>query len=280
MKALFNRQSILIAATAILIAIISFISVNAFSSAGPVTGVANAISRPIRAASATVTGTFERIYASIYRYDALMARYERNLALLTEFDRNEREADLLAEENRLLRAQLEFRDRNPDYDSDMAEFISWSGSNWSHSFTINRGSNNSIIARGNSVVTEYGALIGRVTEVGALSSTVVTILDTTFSAGAYVGDGDGLATIRGDFNLMRAGLMMLDHLDDDQIVRPGDRVVTSGRAGIFPRGLMVGEVVDVHMHDTGIGRFATVRPTRAMEALSEVFFITYFEPVE
>ena len=280
MRALIKRQSIIIASAAVLIAIVTFVSVNVFGTVGPITNLGNAISGPIRSLTSTVTGIFERIYSSIYRYDELMEDLERLAADNAELRRNFREATQLREENDRFRELLGFRDRNPDFDPELAMFQGWSGSNWSHSFTINRGYANSNISSGNAVVTEYGVLIGQVTDVGATTSTVVTVLDTTFSAGAYVGDGDGTGTVRGDFNLMRSGLIMLDHLDDDQIVRRGDSVVTSGRVGIFPPGLIIGDVVDLHMHSTGIGRFATVRPTRVLEALSEVFVITDFHPEE
>jgi len=280
MKALINKQSIIIASTAVLIAVITFISINAFGSVGPVTNFGNAVTRPIRTLSSTVTDIFERIYSSIYRFDSVMEDYlrvsEENAILRNNF----RASEELADENAQLRAQLGFRERNPAHNSELAQFRSWSGSNWSSSFTINRGYANSGIASGNAVVTEHGVLIGQITDVGATTSTVVTVLDTTFSAGAFVGDGDGTATLRGDFSLMGSGLLMLDHIDDDQIIRPGDAVVTSGIGGIFPPGLIVGDVVDLHIHNTGIGRYATVRPMRVFYALSEVFVITDFEPAE
>ncbi|MCL2200918.1 MAG: rod shape-determining protein MreC [Oscillospiraceae bacterium] len=278
MKALVNRQSIIIASVAVLIAIITFISVNMFGGVGPVTNLGNVITRPIRTLTATITGTFERIYASIYRFDDLLADYERVLAVNAELLRDIREVEELAAENALLRAALDFRDRHPGHQSEIATFLNWGGSNWSSSFTINRGYANSNISSGNAVTTEYGVLIGRVSEVGATTSTVITVLDTTFTAGAFV--GEGTATIRGDFNLMRSGLVMLDHIDDDQIVRVGDTIVTSGRGEVFPRDLIVGNVVGLHMHPTGIGRYATVRPERVFDAITEVFVITYFEPLE
>ena len=277
MKALINKKSILIVSVAILIAVISIVSVNVFNSTGPVTGLANAVTRPIRTLSTTVTGIFERIYASIYRYDELLIDYARLARENANFQRDDRESGILAAENATLRTQLGFRERHPDYDSDYAMVKGRSGSNWSSSFTINIGHSNSKIASGNAVITEYGVLIGQVTEVAATQATVVTILDTTFSAGAFVGDGDTRATVKGDFNLMRAGLLMLDHIDDDQVVLPGDQVVTSGLSGIFPSGLIVGDVIEVHRHSTGVGRYATVRPTRVIDAITEVFIITGFE---
>jgi len=280
MKALVNKKSVIIASVAVLIAMITIVSVNVFSSAGPVTGIANTISRPIRNLSSTVTGIFERIYASTYRYNDLLLVYESLVRENADRERNERESEALAEENEWLRTQLGFRQRNPDYDSDYAMVQNWSGSNWSSSFTIDLGYANSNVRSGNAVITEYGVLIGQVTDVAATSATVVTVLDTTFSAGAFVGAGDGSATVKGDFNLMRAGLIMLDHIDDDQIIMQGDSVVTSGKGSVFPAGLIVGDVLEVHSHDTGIGRYATVRPTRVIDAIYEVFIITGFEPSE
>ena len=280
MKALISRQSIIIASAAVLLAVITIISVNAFSSPGPVTGVASAILRPIRQVTSTVTTVFERIYYSIYRYDTLMAAYEAAIADNAVLMRDFRDAYELARENDMLRTQLNFQQRYVDFESESANVIDTSSSNWSSSFTINRGYANSSIERGNAVISEGGVLIGQVSAVGATSSTVVTILDTTFSAGAFVGVGDNRATVKGDFNLMRQGLIMLDRIDDDQVVLPGDSVVTSGYGGVFPAGLIVGDVLEVQRHSTGVGRFATVRPTRVMDALSLVFVITGFQLVE
>jgi len=280
MKALFSRQSIIIASAAVLIAVITIVSVNVFSSPGPVTGVANAISSPIRALASSVTGTFERIYESIYRYDNLMVEYDRVVKEIANLRRDYRESIQLADENEQLRLMLGFRERHAGFDHQLALVRNYGGSNWTSSFTINLGSANSDIMGGNPVITEYGVLIGQVTDVGATQSTVVTVLDTTFSAGAYIGEGEDDATVKGDFNLMRTGFIMLDHFNDDLIIIPGDSIYTSGKGGVFPAGLVVGEVVEVHRHSTGVGRYATVRPLRGIDALTRVFVITGFEKTE
>ena len=280
MKALFTKKSIIIASIAVLIAVTTIFSINVFGNSGPVTGLANAVSRPLRALASTVAHTFERIYSSIYRYDNLMADYERALRIRTEREMDYREAEDLRAENIRLRALLKFRDSHPGYDHEPANVVNKSGSNWSSSFTIDKGYSNSNIARGNGVATEYGVLIGQVSDVGATMSTVVTVLDTTFSAGALIGDGDGTSTVKGDFSLMHSGLLMLDHIDDNVIVLPGDSVVTSGTGSVFPTGLGVGEVIEVLRHSTGIGLYATVKPWFDIDTVSHVFIITGFETTE
>jgi len=282
MKALITKRSIVIASVSLLLALIALISVNVFTSSGPVTGFANSITRPVRELASTVARAFGTIYASIYRYEELEKRLEELLRTNAQLQQNYRESEALAEENDRLRAALDFRDLHAGYTSEMATLMSWGADNWSSSFIINKGYMNSNIERGHGVVTEYGVLLGQVSEVGATTSTVITVLDTTFRAAVYVGgDGtdnvDGTATAKGDFTFMRSELLILDHIDDDVVIIPGSSVVTSGAGAVFPPNLIIGEVVAVDNHPSGIGRYATVRPQRDINTINNVFVIISFD---
>jgi len=280
MKALINRKTIVIAAIAVLIAIITIVSVNVFDSGGPVTGLANAVSKPVKSLVLSVARSFESIYDSIYNYEALQNSYEEALSDLATIRQAYAESDDLLRENNMFRALFGFLERHEGYVLEEASVEKWGSNNWASTFTINKGYANSVtpIARGNSVITEYGVLIGQITEVSATTSTVVSVLDTTFSAGAFVGDGEGSVTAKGDFTLMNSGQLMLDHLGEDIIVLPGDSVVTSGAGGVFPLGLVIGEVVEVQRHSTGIGRYAIVKPMRAIDrSILDVYVITSFD---
>jgi len=280
MKAFLTRKTIIIAAIAVLIAIITIVSVNVFDNGGPVTAVANTVSRPFKSLVSTVARTFESIYSSIYRYDDLQKRYDRAINELNTMTRAHREAEELLRENNMFRALLGFSERHGGFVLEEARVENWSSNNFVSSFTINKGFANSDkqIARGNSVITEYGVLIGQIKEINAMTSTVVSVLDTTFSAGAFVGDQDGSVTVKGDFSLMSQGLLMLDHLEDERIILPGDTVVTSGAGGVLPVGLVIGEVKEVLRHSTGVGRYATVTPTRAIDiSIIDVYIITSFD---
>ena len=280
MKTLLTRRTIIIAAVAVLIAVTSIISINVFNTSGPVTGLANTISRPLRALTSIVARTFESIYSSIYKYDGLMEDYEKVLRELTELRADSREVEDLREENDRLRELVDFRKRHGGFESEDAMVVGRTGSNWSSSFTIDRGYANSNIERGNAVVTAYGVLIGQVSEVNAIDSIVVTVLDTTFSAGVFVGESDSSVPAKGDFTLMRSGLLMLDRLPASLVVLPGNTVVTSGYGSVLPPGLVVGEIVEVLRHNTGIGLYATVKPMRDVDTISQVFIITGFETTD
>jgi len=282
MKALITRRSIIIASASLLLAIVAIISVNVFSSAGPVTGIANTITRPVRALASTVARTFETIFSAIYRYDELLERNAELERIIVERELDFIASEALAAENAQLRDLLEFRERHGGWRDEVATLESWNSDNWSRTFVINKGYLNSEIERGMAVATEFGALVGQVTEVEATRSTVTTLLDTTFSAAVVIGgDGsessDATATVKGDFSHMRSGLLILDYIDDELVVNHGAMIVTSGQWGVFPPGLTVGTVETVHGHASGLGRYATVRPMQDVTLINNVIIILDFE---
>jgi rod shape-determining protein MreC len=276
MRVLLKRRAIIIASTAVLIAVVTMVTVNLFNNPGPVAGMVNVISNPLRTLASNVASTFEGIYNSIYSYERLMGLYEEALRRNHLLERLQIEAIELAEENARLRELLDFRERHAEYQDEAATVREWSSSNWVSEFIINRGYSNSLIEVGHAVVTEYGVVIGQISRVDAITSTVVTVLDTRFSLSVNIGDADGLGTLRGDFNQMHSGLMVLDNIDDDLLISVGDRVATSGHGGVFPPGLVVGTIHEFQPHITGIGRYATVIPIRDINTISSVFVIIEF----
>ena len=280
MKALLTKKTVVIVSIAVLIALVTVISVNVFESSGPVTAIANAVSSPFKSLASAVANTFESIYSAIYEYNDLMEDFENAQREITRLENAYREYVDLYRENIMLRELLGFRRRHAGHVYEEAVIINWSSNNFISTFTISKGYENSetSIARGNSVITESGVLIGQITEVGATMSTVVSIIDTTFSAGAFVGASEDSVTLKGDFSLMSRGLLMLDHLGEDLVVLPGDTVVTSSAGGVFPVGLVVGEVIEVLRHSTGVGRYAIVRPMRSIDStILNVYAITSFD---
>jgi len=282
MKTILNRRTIVIAGAAFIIAFIAILSVNIFNTAGPVTGAANTLTRPVREVASSIARAFGNIFSAIYDYQQLSERNEELLARVAQLEGYYREAIELAEQNAQLRQLLLFRERHGDFDGELATVIGRGSDNFSHSFNINRGYANSDIRRGMGVTTEHGMLIGQVFDVGPAQSTVITIIDTKFSVGAIVGRGgegdiERPITARGDFTYMRSGLLMLDNIDDELTILHGDSVVTSGLGGVFPAGLVIGEVYAVYRHASGIGRFATVRPFLDLDAVSSVVIILDFE---
>ncbi len=82
-------------------------------------------------------------------------------------------------------------------------------------------------------------LVGRISGVGDQTSRVILLTDSNSRVPATVQPSGQKAILSGD----NSTLPPLDFLEDPDEVRPGDRVVSSGDGGVFPAGLLIGQVV-------------------------------------
>lgn len=268
-------------AIALVIAAVTLISVNSKGNSGFITNSLMSLSKPLKSAAASVAKQFESIYGYMHDYEKLQAENEKLKADLYQLKHDTQNSMEISKENDDLRALLNLSKRHPDYTQyDTAQVISWSASNWSSSFTIGKGSSNSKVKTGDCVITETGALIGVVSEVEANSSTVITVLDTKFSYGAYIERNDEHAIATGDFSLMKQEQLKLDYIQDTTEIVTGDTIITSGKGGVLPAGLVIGTVQEVVTNPTGIGRYATIKPAADLMSLTNVYLITSFEITE
>ena len=65
----------------------------------------------------------------------------------------------------------------------------------------------------------------------------------------------------------------MNYLRRDVDVAPGDRVVTSGLDGIFPKGVVIGEIADVSLEHRGLLRSGVVIPSVDLDELEEVLIV-------
>lgn len=93
-------------------------------------------------------------------------------------------------------------------------------------------------AKGQAVVA-WGSLVGRVTEVGEHSARVLILTDLNSRIPVTVEESRTRAILTGD-NSARPSLQ---YLSETALVRPGQRIVTSGHGGVLPPGLPVGRVL-------------------------------------
>ncbi len=82
-------------------------------------------------------------------------------------------------------------------------------------------------------------LVGRIAGVGDRTARVILLTDSNSRIPVTVQPSGQKALLSGD----NSSLPPLEFLEDTDLVRPGDRVVTSGDGGVFPADLLVGQVV-------------------------------------
>lgn len=218
----------------------------------------------------------EQIYGYMYNYDKLVAENAELRSRIAEMEQEVRQSVSSNEENARLKKLLGLAEANDDYVFVDAALVSWSASGWSSSFSINKGSRHGI-EEGDCVVTEDGFLIGQVTEVSRGGATVQTILDSASGVGALTDEGV-TAIAEGDFTLMSEGKLRLTYIEDTSRVVAGDKVITSGKGGIYPSGLVIGTVESVSIDPSGLSASAIVEPEADIAAVTYLFIITDYEP--
>lgn len=157
-----------------------------------------------------------------------------------------------------------------------AEVIARSPSNWLGSITISRGRVHGV-APGMAVVAPEGA-VGKVRNVTERTAEVVLITDSRSAVGGRVRDRGHLVLVEGtsDPTEERATVRLLDWEAD---LRVGDVVVASELSWIFPKGLPIGVVEQVHERESGLAPYGTLRPFVDLAQLEWVM-VVLAEPIE
>lgn len=174
----------------------------------------------------------------------------------------------LAEENRRLRELMGLRTRAPASFLP-AELVRVGTRGGESTFVLNVGREDGVAV--SSPVIAAGGLLGVVWEVGSRSSQAIDWTHADFRASAMTADGSAYGIVE-----PRRGR----YREEDQLalvgtpfqvdVRPGTRVVTSGRGGVYPRGILLGTVVGIEDADTGWRKSYLIRPAVRPESATYV----------
>jgi rod shape-determining protein MreC len=111
------------------------------------------------------------------------------------------------------------------------------GSPFRKSVLINVGARDGIVD-GWAVMDALG-LAGRIAGVGNRSSRVILLTDSNSRVPVMVQPSGQRAILSGD----NTDMPVLEFLESPDAARPGDRVISASDGGVFPPGLLVGEVV-------------------------------------
>lgn len=247
--------------------------------AGVVRNVSGIVKAPVQNVVGSMANWLESMYGYFYDYDKLVAENEQLRAELTKAQESARNGMDAMEENERLRNLLDFKEKSSDMTLESAKVVSWTSSNWENAFTVSKGSAAGIEV-GDCVITEYGVLVGQVTEVGTNWATIRTAIDVDTNIGALVVGSGSSGMLIGEYSAMKDGCAKLSYLPDGAQVFKGDTIVTSGSGGAFPQGIVIGTVTSVESEAGGQVKYGLVKPSCDLSSLVQVFIVKDFEVVE
>ena len=247
--------------------------------AGFLSNAAGSIKAPVQRAAGAMVDWLEGIYGYLYEYDLLVEENEALRMRIAELQDQARSYDEIEAENARLRELLNLRDKHTDFVFESAKIVSWDASNFTSAFTVSKGETSGIEV-GDCVVTEYGALVGQIVELGDTWAIVRTIIDIEMDVGAAFGESGYTGMVSGDFSLMKEGATRLTYLTAGSQLFKGDEVMTSGKGGAFPAGLLIGTVTTIMTEAGGQTTYGVVEPACDLELLTQVFIVKDYDIVE
>ena len=276
MKEYLKKNGIRLGIILLVVILVAAVSSQVLSGgAGFLTNAIVAVREPINKAATAAGDLLDGIYGYIFEYEELQAKLEALEIQLAEAQQQVRDASEAVEENQRYEELLGFAEDNPDYVMEQARIVSWSASNFADSFTISKGSSDGLSV-GDAVITEYGALVGQISQLGTGWAEVRTIIDADTSVGVLVGTNGSAAMLVGDYALMREGQARVTWLTEGAQLFIDDDILTSGSGNLIPSGLVVGKVSNIYSEAAGQTEYGIITPAADLGSLVQVFIITDF----
>lgn len=230
---------------------------------------------PLRSGVNSLTRQVERYYNYIFKYETLAAENTYLQYRITSMEDEVRTADALQRENKRLYELLNLSEANEDYQFCAVYIVAWDSSNWKSTFTINKGTNSGL-ETGMVAVTEYGQVVGLITDIGPNWASVTTILDTSLEVSASIASSGYTGVVQGSYTTGNAGKLRMSYLPTEAVLRNNDQVVTTGST-VYPKDLILGYVEDAGFDETGVAKYAILTPAADFNNLEQIFIITDYE---
>jgi rod shape-determining protein MreC len=135
---------------------------------------------------------------------------------------------------------------------------------WFSTLTIDKGEADGV-HKSAAVLSPFG-VVGQTMATGAHSARVLLLTDHNSGIDAVVQRSRARGIVEGALD----GGCVMKYLKRDEDVEVGDRIVTSGLDGLFPKGIMIGEVTRVTRGNRGLLQVADIKPSVPLDRIEEV----------
>ena len=239
----------------------------------PQAGILGSIAAPFQKFGSAISASFKEFSDNFKSAAALNSEKEQLQSEINTLREQLVEYEQAINENEFYEKYLNIKDLNPDFEFAPAAVLGRDPDDKFGGFTVGAGQLHGV-ALYDPVITEEG-VVGYICEVGATTSKVTTILDPKLVCGAFDSRTSDAGALTGTTELAAEGYTSFFNLPRTCSVAVGDLVVTSG-SGIFPSGLILGNIVSISSDPISTSLFATVKPAVKFDELKRVMVLTSF----
>jgi rod shape-determining protein MreC len=175
------------------------------------------------------------------------------------------------QENERLRALFGFV-QTGNLEAVGARVIGRPTNSWERVITIDRGSADGVKIE--MPVLAAKGLLGQTISVTKHSARVRLITDARSGVAGMVQANRAEGLVKGSIE----GDVSLEFVSRETTIRPGDVIITSGMGGVYPKGLLVGEVTAASQTPSGLYQSIRVLPAADLVGLEEVVVLTGAAP--
>lgn len=235
--------------------------------------IVGSIFSPIQGALYSATDAIGGFFSRMFSGRDLQSENQTLSARVAELEGLLRDYNETKRENERLKELLNFDTQSGALSIASARVIGKAPGHWFNMFIIDAGLGSGIEV--NMPVVTADGLVGRVVHTGANWSRVMSIIDVSSGVSGIVERTRDNGILSGTATLdEETALLAMSNLPLDADLMPGDTVLTSGLAGIFPKGIAIGEVIEVSPSSDGMRNTALVRPWVDFKHLEEILIIT------
>jgi rod shape-determining protein MreC len=178
-------------------------------------------------------------------------------------------------ENEQLWKYYRLKKENPSFEMVPANVIRRDANDDFYAFTLDVGTAVGVAVNA-PVITDSG-LVGWVCQADAVSCKVKTILSPDTKAGVQGKQSGDSGILSGSATLCDQNLTGMTALAEDNKLQKGDMIVTAGIGGVYPSGLLVGEVQSIAFNKYDASRSAVIKPYVDVRTVTSAAVITAFE---
>lgn len=184
----------------------------------------------------------------------------------------------LENENYRLTELIGYEKAHPELKLQLAKVYEREGSYRNFHFLIDRGTEAGI--KKDMPVLDSRGLLGIVRESWDGGSKVQLIRDSQFAVGALIQRSGSRTVGVLEGNSDHPDTPRLINLPNDADIQIGDEVVTSGLGGLYPKGLLIGQVISIHKDEGGLLKAAWIEPAARISKVEEVFVLIAVQEIK
>ncbi len=253
----------------------SVFAVTSRSGSSPLTSVTSFVFGPVSRLSSRVAAGFSDAKISFKSSSTLAKQVEALEKQVDSLTEQLVDYEQLRHKNELYQEFLGIKEEHSDYVFAEAAVIGRDAADNLSSFTLNKGSANGISVNNPVIYGKY--LVGVVASVTPTQCKVNTILNPKVNVSAYEVRTRDLGFVTSTVALAQEGQCHMPGLSSSTAVTAGGIVCTSGVGGIFPRDLIIGNIIDVVDGTVDISASAIIQPGVDFNEITDVFIITSFD---